>query len=115
MFTFLFAALSAIAATRVQKPRVPGAEKFTITDIAFDNSYAEGGEKVTPEDLGLSRVTHSTCELVRGTESEENVASSAHYDEETELLHLRDSKTGKEFTKEKDASKVIVRVLAWGS
>ena len=113
MLRFLFA-LFVISASAVKTRKVPGDEVETITDVTFDNSYAEGGEAVTPADLGLARVTRSSCEIVNGTESAELQVTSAHYDEEEELLHLLDAATGKELAKEKDASKVVVRVHALG-
>lgn len=115
-----FAALAAISASRVQKPRVPGAERRTVTEITFDNSYTSGGEAVTPADLGLeTSVTFAVCDLVNGSEGEGgaeevNPVSGASYDPDEELLHLNDAKTGEEIAAEEDMSKVVVQVVAYG-
>jgi hypothetical protein len=108
-------ALLALTFSRVQAPRVPGAEKRTVTRVTFDNSSAEGGEVVTPADLGLERVVFAQAEVVHGTESAELQVTNADYDIATEKLKLIDAGTGKELAKEKDASKVVVQVVAWGS
>lgn len=110
----LILGLLAVAVASKQTARPPGAEERTVTDVTFDNSYAEGGEKVTPENLGLTRVEYAECTVIHGTESAELQVASAWYDEEKELLHLVDVGTGKELAKEKDASKVKVRVVAYG-
>lgn len=114
MFLKLILSLFALGFATKQTARPPGADEMTVTDVTFDNSYAEGGEKVTPEDLGLTRVVHAESYVIHGTESAELRVAFAHYDEETELLHLFDAATGKELAGTKDASKVKVRVLAWG-
>jgi hypothetical protein len=111
----LLAALAAIGISRVQAPRVPGAEKRTVTRITFDNSYPTGGEVVAPEDLGLQRVVFAQAEVVHGSESAELLVTNADYDVANEKLKLLDAKTGKELADTKDASKVVVQVVAWGS
>lgn len=110
-----FVALAAIAISRVQPPRVPGAEKRTVTRITLDNAYPAGGEVVTPEDLGLQRVVFAQAEVVHGTESAELRVANADYDVVNEKLKLFDNATGKELANGKDASKVVVQVVAWGS
>lgn len=45
----------ALTVTRVQPtPTAVGRFKISIADVTFDNSYATGGESITPTDLGLS-------------------------------------------------------------
>lgn len=112
---FFFTALAVIGISRVQPPRVPGAEKRTVTRVTFDNAYPTGGEAVTPEDLGLSRVVFAQAEVVRGTESAEKRVANADYDTVNEKLKLFDNATGKELANASDASKVVVQVVAWGS
>lgn len=46
----------AVTATRVVLPTVPGASRFTVTDVLFDSSYPTGGEPLTASDLGLTFV-----------------------------------------------------------
>lgn len=109
-------ALFVVSVASKQTGRPPGSELRTVTDVTFDASYAEGGEKVTPADLGgLSRVDWAECSVIAGSESAELQVAAAKYDEEKELLHLIDVKTGKELAKEKDVSKVVVRVVAYGA
>lgn len=111
----LLAALAAIGISRVQAPRVPGAEKRTVTRITFDNEYPTGGEVVAPEDLGLSRVVFAQAEVVHGTESAVLRVANADYNVANEKLVLFDNATGKEVENGKDMSKVVVQVVAWGS
>lgn len=107
-------ALLALSFSTKQTARPPGADEETITDITLPESTTEGGEKVTPEDLGLTRVTHAECSVIHGSESAELQIGAAHYDEETEKLEAIDLKTGKIVAKEKNLSKVVVRVRAFG-
>jgi hypothetical protein len=115
MFLFpLFAALLAVATKRISKATVPGASRRTVTEVTLDNSYAEGGESLTPKELGLQRVTDAFCTIKNGTESEANPALSAWYDLENKKLRVINSKTQKEFVATTDLSKVVVIVMATG-
>lgn len=49
----------AVTATRVVLPTVPGADRYTVTDVTFDSSYPTGGEPLTASDLGLTFVAHA--------------------------------------------------------
>lgn len=102
-------------ATRVRKPRVPGAEKCTVTDIAFDNKYVTGGEPVTAADLGLTRVTEGYALLENPGEAEATPINMVFFDVTHMKLKLFNGKTSKELANEGDASKVIARVVAYGS
>jgi hypothetical protein len=110
-----FAALLAVAFARVQPSRVPGAERRTVTRVTFDNAYPTGGEVVTPEDLGLQRVTFAEAAVVHGSESAVLRVANADYVTTTEKLMLFDNATGKEVENGKDMSKVVVQVVAYGS
>lgn len=110
-FLLLFAALSAVATTLISK-EVPGAEKRTVTRHAFDNNYPTGGESA---DVELERVSFAHCEVVHGTESAELRVANADYDTATGKIKLFDNATGKELANGKDASKVVVQVVAYGS
>jgi hypothetical protein len=90
-----------------------GSDYYSITQVTLDNSYAEGGETVSARELGLRRVIWATCDVLAGSESEEWLAF-ATYTPSTEKVHLFSSKTGKELVKEKDLSKVVVQVVAFG-
>jgi hypothetical protein len=101
-----------VVVARTKKARVPGAERRTVTDVTFDNSYAEGGEPLTAEQLGLNSVDVAVCSLIHGSESTELLAGAAWYS--GGKLHLLDVKTGKEVASTKDMSKVVVQVVAFG-
>lgn len=102
----------AVSVSTVKEAEVP---RFrTVTDVALDSSYLEGGEVVTFAQLGLASVDRADCFLKNGPESEEWIGY-AFYDPAKELLHLYSVKTGKELVKEKDMSKVVVRIVAYGT
>lgn len=101
----------ALTVASLQEPRVGSFQ--TVTEVTFDNSYAEGGEAFTPADAGLSSFDFTPlCFVISGSEAEANPVNTAYYKEEK--LHLIDGKTSKEMAKEKDMSKVKVLVLAAG-
>jgi hypothetical protein len=102
----------ALSASTVERARVPGAERRSVTNVTFDSSYAEGGEPLTPSELGLRRVTFATCSIIHGSESSTLRPGSAYY--ENEKLHLIDNATGKEVSGTSDMSKVVVQVVAFG-
>jgi len=104
----------AASASRVQTGRPMGSDYYSIYNVTLDNSYAEGGETVTPRELGLRRVTFAICTVTNGTESATVRAVSAYYTPSTEKLHLIDSATGKEVSGTSDLSKVVVQVVAFG-
>lgn len=67
----------AVTPTRVVIPTVPGADRFTVTDVLYDNSYPTGGEPLTASDLGLTFVTFAISTVkVAGTGS----VTSVFYD-----------------------------------
>lgn len=103
-----------VVTSRTQGPRVPGAEKRTVTRVTFDAEYPTGGEVVKAADLGLSSVTFAQVDVVHGTESTELRVSNADYDIANGKLKLIDNATGKELANGKDASKVVVQVVAYG-
>lgn len=100
----------ALTVTQTSEPR--NFAFFTITEVTFDNSYASGGELLTPAELGLATVHDSICTIVTGSESSTLRPTNAYYKEEK--LHLIDSATGKEIEATKDMSKVVVKVFAFG-
>jgi hypothetical protein len=102
-----------VVAAIKRKRRVPGTEKKTVTQVTFDNSYAAGGEPLTAAQLGLKKVKEAHCDIVHGSEAE-GIASSAFYDVATGLIHLQNTKTGKEVVAAVDCSHVIVSVTAYG-
>lgn len=108
---FLFFALAAVVTELISK-EVPGAEKRAVTRHTFDAAYPTGGESV---DVKLERVTFAHCEVVHGTESAELRVANADYDKATGKLKLFDNATGKELANGKDASKVVIQVVAYGS
>lgn len=100
-----------VTVSTVQRPTLP--TFYTVTDVTLDSSYAEGGEPVTAVQLGLAVVDHAWCNIKNGPESEEWVAG-AWFTASDMKVHLQNAKTGKELAKEKDMSKVVVRVFAFG-
>lgn len=91
--------------------RIVGKQKETVTDVTFDESYTEGGEALTPANLGLNRVERATC-TIQAVEGSVNVANAA-YDDEEELVHLFDE-TPAEVAKEANVKGVVARVVARG-
>lgn len=87
---------------------------FTVTDVTLDSSFQENGESLTAAQLGLAKVDHASCTVKNGSEAEATAVGSAWYDPTKELLVLNDYKTQKTLAKEKDVSKVVVRVIAFG-
>lgn len=104
-----------VVATIIKKRRIPGTEKKTVTNVAFDNSYQAEGEPLTAAQLDLKKVSvgSSVCQVTHGSEAE-GVGSSAWYDEAAGKIHLLNSKTGKEVVGAVDCSHVVVRVTAYG-
>lgn len=92
--------------------RVVGNQKETAYDVTFDESYAEGGEPITNAELGLSIIERTQCDVRNGSESETNPVDNGYHKELK--LHLIDGKTSKEMAKEKDMSKVVLRVISRG-
>jgi hypothetical protein len=87
---------------------------YTVTDVTLDNSYAEGGEPLTPAQLGLQSVDYATCLVKNGSEAEATAVGSCWYDMTNSKLVVNDYKTQKALAKEKDVSKVVIRVMAYG-
>jgi hypothetical protein len=94
--------------------RIPGAERRTVTEITLDNSYAEGGEPLTAAQLSLHHVEHANCTVKNGSEAEATTVGSVIYDPAAAKLIVNDYKTQKPMVKEKDLSKVVVVIEAWG-
>lgn len=102
----------ALTVTTLSGPETVGSYFKTRNEVTFDSSYANGGEPLTPAELGLAEVSSSNCEIVAGSESATFRPTNAYYKEEK--LHLIDSATGKEIESTKDMSKVKVVVTAFG-
>src|ERR1700749_2275503 len=90
--------------------RIVGNQRETSSVVTLDNAYAEGGEALTPSQLGVTVVHSARTELIAGSESATLRPTNASYSEEK--IHLIDSATGKEMEGTKDMSKVKVRVIA---
>lgn len=104
----------AVSVTTLQTARPPGAERRTVTEITFDNSYLEGGEPLTAAQLSLKKVIFAACEIINGSEEATVRPTNCYYTPATEKIHLIDSATGKEVASTKDMSKVKVQVEAYG-
>jgi hypothetical protein len=104
----------AVAVSSVRTGKVPGDEKWTETDVTFDNKYVTGGEPVTAADLGLNRVTGGFVQVKNPGEAEATPINNAFFDVANMKVKLFNGKTSKELASEADASKVVVRVFAFG-
>lgn len=116
LFKF-FMLLLAVTVKTVSTAKVSGSDRETETDVTFDNSYPTGGEVVTAEQSGLTRVTSGYCQLLNGTEAEATPVTSAvllPQEDGSAKVKLLNGKTSKELANEADASKVVVRVFARG-
>lgn len=95
--------------------RVVGAQRETITNVTFDNSYASGGEPLAVSALGLNVLDGPpVVTVLAGTESATVRVSDVSYVTSTEKLKAIDNATGKEVEAGKDLSKVVVQVVARG-
>jgi len=103
-----------VAAATVRTAKVPGDEFMTETDVTFDNKYVTNGEPVTAEELGLSRVTGGFAVLKNPGEAEATPINMCFFDVANMKVKLFNGKTSKELANEGDASKVVVRVFAFG-
>lgn len=86
----------------------------TTTDVTLDSSYFEGGESLTAAQLGLASVDTAVCTVKNGSEAEATPIVSAWYDPAKALIHVNNSKTGKEAASAANVEKVVVRVWAFG-
>lgn len=87
---------------------------YTSTIVKLDNSYLEGGEPLSAAQLGLAVVDEAICFPTNGSEAEATAVGEIRYSTSAEKLIVMDYKTQKEMAKEKDLSKVLVRVVAFG-
>jgi hypothetical protein len=101
-----------VTVSKAPKGRIPGAERITVSEITFDDSYAEDGEPLTAKQLGLRIVDAAVCTVIHGSESSELRPAAAFYS--GGKLHLIDTATGKEVASTKNMSKVVVQVVAFG-
>lgn len=85
---------------------------YTLTEVAFDSSYLEGGEVFTPAQAGLATINMAFCTIINGSEEATVRPTNCYYSEEK--LHLIDSATGKEVASTKNMEKVKVLVFAFG-
>src|SRR3954471_23716707 len=88
--------------------KVPGSEKRTLTEVTLDNSYATGGEPLTPTQLGLRTVDFAACSVKTFSEAEATAVGTVWYDTANQKLVVNDYKTQKQMAEGKDLSKVVV-------
>ena len=96
---------------------VPGSRRQTVCTVQLDNSYAEGGEPVTAEELGLKRIIWGLALPLSGSESETVEFGFPVFVKKTDttaVIEAYNWKTGKPIAKEKDLSKIKVLVYAFG-
>lgn len=104
----------AVSTKIIDTARVPGARRQTVSEVTLDSSYLEGGESLTPKELGLTSVTWAFCNILVGSESEAVEVGWAKYNVSKELLEVFNYKTQKAIASTKDLSKVVVQVIAYG-
>lgn len=117
MFTSILSGLAAFAAltigTRPRKPAPPGNLKFTVTPVTFGTKYTKEGEKLTPANVGLSRVEYGFAVITGIGEGTVNFTEVV-YDYANEKLRLFNEEP-KEVAEEAEIKGVEALVFAWGS
>ena len=95
--------------SRVVTPTVPGAERYTVTDVVFDSSYPTGGEPLTAADLGLTSVSFAISSVkTAGTGS----VTDVFYD--IANAKLKAYAAAAEIANATDISAVAAQVVAFG-
>jgi hypothetical protein len=94
--------------------RVRGNKKETVTNVTCSEKYVEGGEVLTPANLGFTQKVDSAICTVKtlGAGSTVNLAT-VFYDPSTEKLILRDE-TPAEVASEAEIKKPVIQVTAVG-
>jgi hypothetical protein len=95
--------------------RIVGNKKETVTNVTCSEKYVEGGEVVTPKNLGLSQKVEpgAICTIkTLGSGSTVNLASVS-YNPATEKLILRDE-TPAEVASEAEIKKPVIQITAQG-
>jgi hypothetical protein len=99
----------AVTPTRVLPVTVPGAERYTVTDVLFDSSYPTGGEPLTASDLGLTTVAWAVSSIkTAGTGS----VTDVFYD--ITNSKLKAYAAAAEIANTTDLSAVSAQVVAFG-
>jgi len=104
----------AVSTKIIDGPRIPGSRRQVVAEVTLDSSYLEGGEPLTPAELGLKSVSWAHCAVLNGSESEAVEVGWAKYNISKELLELFNYKTQKQIASTKNVEKVIVQVVAYG-
>lgn len=91
--------------------RIVGAQKETVNNVTFDESYTEKGEALTASQLGLNYIESATCNI-KSVAGEVNVAE-AFYDPDNAKIHLY-NETPAEVASEGNVKEVVVQVTARG-
>lgn len=94
--------------------RIVGSQKEVVKNVTCSTKYVEGGEVLTPANLGLNYVEpgSTVCNLKDDGEGTVNIAN-AFYDATTGKLVLRDETPG-EVASEAEIKKPIIQVRARG-
>ena len=93
---------------------MPGSRRQTVSEVTLDSSYLEGGEPLTPKELGLTSVAWCFCNILTGSESETVEVGWAKYNISKELLEVFNYKTQKQIASTKNLEKVVIQVVAHG-
>jgi hypothetical protein len=105
-----------LTVTAIKGLAVEGDLWYTVNDVTLDNSYAEGGEALTLRELGFgieAVYSHSAIDVKNLSEAEATTVGPISYD--GSKIHVSDYKTQKEMAKEKDLSKVKLRIKTFCS
>lgn len=102
----------AIAVEIVKPSAVPGAERYTVTEVTLDNNYATGGYALSAADLGLTAVQFAICNLI--SPSTKDPVDGAIYDVENEKLICTISGAEVADTTTDDLSDAVIQVVAFG-
>lgn len=95
--------------------RIVGNKKETVTNVTCSEKYVEGGEVVTPKNLGFTQKVDpgAICTVKSlGSGSTVNLAT-VFYNQATEKLILRDE-TPAEVASEAEIKKPVIQITARG-
>lgn len=91
-----------------KRSAVPGAERYTVSNVTLDDAYVSGGYSISAGDLGLVAVQFAVCNLVEP--SDEDPVEGAAY-ANGKLVCFTD---GVETSAAQDLSGAVVQVVAYG-
>ncbi len=97
--------------------RIEGAQKKTVTNIAFDTAYPTGGEILTAANLGLNRVDYAEATVYSVATTSVNAAQVSFVPSATTgggALFVFDE-TPAEIANDADIAGLVAQVVAYGT